>query len=142
MKKIFILLLLPCFCNAQDIPKFANTIFVKGVTFAQVKSALLDSAYFIDLQNEQDGTIITTEKNVDPYRLFGQNTDRWHIILNIRVKDSIAKISGQIWYVEQKPKQWRPIEYWRSTISAPHAIFMNMDKVAQSLHGQVTYAKL
>ena len=131
-------------CRAQDIPKFANTIYVKGVSFKQVKFALLDSAYFIDQQSEEDGTITTKEKNVDTYRYFGHNADRWHIILNIYVKDSTAKITGLIWITTEFPKQWRPIEYWKSSISAPHAIFMNMnmDRIARSLLGQITYAKL
>jgi len=145
MKLLFLALLLPLTGRSQDIPKFSNTILVKGVTFKQAKSALLDSAYFIDQQNEQDGTIVTKPKG------FEKNDVRT-LIIYVRVKDSVARITGA-WnnnfnYRAQSgglgsvdKTQFHPVEYWKSSISVQHFAFLQLDRYARSLGGEITYAK-
>lgn len=149
MKRLLLLLLLiPGFAFAQDIPKFTNTIFVKGVSFKKAKATLLDSAYFIDQQNEEDGTIVTKPKGVCDCH----NKDFNQLIISIRVKDSTARISGtfNINYNSNAQKgglfsndrtEFHQLEYWKSGISSYHKIFLIMDSIARAMGRDVTYAK-
>lgn len=84
--RLLFLLLLPVFSQAQ-IPNKANTIVVKGVTFDEVCSALLDKGYFIEKKNEGLGTV-KTEIRVYPKRYNAA------YIVNVRIKDSAAYFSG------------------------------------------------
>jgi hypothetical protein len=89
MKKLLVCLFLaPLLSFAQDIPKFSNTIFVKGVSWRQVMDTLLNQGYVIDEQNEKDGTITTRPMQYE-------KTDVREIVYYIRVSDSTAKIKGK-----------------------------------------------
>jgi hypothetical protein len=89
MKVVFIFILFAyCSnCVAQNILKDANVITVKGVSFNEVCNALLDSGYVIDKKDSELQTVRTEKKKFPKY---------WKAIytVNIRVKDSIAYISG------------------------------------------------
>lgn len=135
MKKMIVcLFLLPMFSFSQEIPKFTNTIFVKGVGWQQVKDALLHQGYSIAEQNERDGTIITSPRECD-------KNDVREIVYNINISDSVAKITGK--YINNYgSRAVGDVEYWKSTVSAMHFIFLFMDDFAKSLPGQLSYAKL
>lgn len=88
MKKILLLLLiLPVIGLSQNILKDANTIVVKGITFIDVCNKLLDDGYSIDKKDNDLKTVKTEKKEYPKY---------WNAtyIVNIRVKDSSAYISG------------------------------------------------
>jgi len=146
--KVFLLFtfFVPIAALGQDIPKFSNTILARGVSFNQAKDSLLSQGYFIDQQNEQDGTIITKPKGVE-------KNDVRTIIIEVYVKDSIARITGR-WnnnynYRAQSgglfsvdKTQFTPVEYWRSGISVPHKMFLIMDSYAKSMTSLISYEKL
>ena len=150
MKKIiFSLLLSPILATGQDIPKFSNTIIAKAISFKQVKDTLLNLGYFIDQQNEEDGTIITKPKGVCNCK----NVDFNQLIIYVRVRDSVGKFTGayNINYnynaqrgglLSNDKNEFHPLEYWKSGISTPHMIFLKLDKIVRSISSQVTYAKL
>jgi hypothetical protein len=149
MKKILLLLILnPSFSFSQDIPKFSNTIIAKGVSFQTIKDSLLSIGYFIDQQNQEDGTIITKPKGVCDCK----NVNFHQLIIYVRVKDSVAKFSGtfNINYNNNAQRgglfsndrtEFHPLEYWKSSISLPHSIFMKMDKIVRTLSSDISYAK-
>jgi hypothetical protein len=70
-----------------QIPPKSKIIIVKGVSFIQVCSQLLDSGYTIEKKDNDLLTVRTEEKQYPKY---------WNAKyrINIRVKDSIAYISG------------------------------------------------
>lgn len=149
MKRSLILFLLPIAAHSQGIPKFSNAIIAKGVTFKQIKSALLDSAYFIDQQNEEDGTIITKPKGVCDCK----NKDFNQLIIFVRIKDSSATFSGKFNFnynynqskgglFSNDKNEFQQLEYWKSGISVPHHIFLKLDGFVRGLSSQITYVKL
>ena len=142
---IITLVFIPLNVICQEIPKFANTIIVEGTCFDSLKNSLLDNGYFIDQQNKDDGTVITKAKGIDKY-------DMHTLIMYIRIKDSVAKITGKwnlnVNYNAQKgglysndKTDFMPLEYWKDKHSNPHVIFVVMDNFAKSLHGKISYVK-
>lgn len=75
---------------SQNILKDANVIIVKGVDFKEVCNALLDSGYTIDKKDNELQTASTEAKSYPKY---------WSLnyVVNIRIKDSSAYISGKIY---------------------------------------------
>ena len=149
MKKLlFCLFFAPFFSFAQDIPKFSNTIIAKNICFQVIKDSLLDKGFFIDQQNEQDGTIITKPKGVCDCK----NIDFHQLIIYVRVKDSIAKFTGafNINYnfnaqrgglISNDRTEFHKLEYWKSSISVPHALFLKLDKIVRSISTDIAYSK-
>jgi hypothetical protein len=90
--KIFLLILFTLFSlisGAQE--KGDNTIIVKGVGFDQVCQMLLDKGFVIEKKDSDLQTVKTEFKT-------GTGKNKWmKHLMNIRVKDSIATITGQ-WY--------------------------------------------
>ena len=74
---------------AQEIPKNVNVILVKGVSFKDVCNRLLDSGYSMQTKDNYLQTVRTEPKQYPKY---------WNAIyvVNVRVKDSVAFISGTI----------------------------------------------
>jgi hypothetical protein len=149
MKRFLFLLALPVAAKSQEIPKFSNAIIANHVTFKQVKATLLDSAFFIDQQNEEDGTIITKPKGVCDCK----NKDFNQLIVYVRVKDSSATFTGKFnlnynynqsrgGLLSNDKTDFRQLEYWKSAMSAPHNIFLKLDALVRSISQQITYAKL
>jgi hypothetical protein len=139
MWKILTFLLLPLAGISQT--KGDNTIKIVGVTFTQVKAALLDSGYTISQQNTEDGTIVTKDRNVDKYRMFGSPMDRFHLIMYFRIKDSVAIVRGEWDFHQESNSKYQPLEYWKSKGSVPHAIFEVMDNFSKSFGKTVEYLK-
>ena len=135
MKIMLVFLSLISLCSyAQEIPKFTNTIFVKGVSWKQVKTSLLHQGYAVAEENEQHGTITTSPRECD-------KNDLREIVYNITVNDSIAKITGK--YINNYgSRAVGDVEYWKSTVSAMHFIFLVMNDFAKSLPGDISYAQL
>jgi len=86
---IALLSLSPFFLFSQTIPKEANIIIVKPVGFTELCNALLDSGYTID---KKDNELQTARTEPRHYPKLWNAT----YIVNIRVKDSIAYISGTV----------------------------------------------
>jgi|SRR5688572_33339120 len=74
--------------SGQAIPSKANTILVKGVSFTEICTALLDAGYSIEKKDSELQTVRTEPKKYPKY---------WNAtyVVNIRVKDSTAYISGK-----------------------------------------------
>lgn len=71
----------------SQIPKNCKTIIVKNVGFNEVCNLLLDSGYIIERKDNDIKTLVTEMK---PY---GKKFNAAYKI-NVRIKDSIAYISG------------------------------------------------
>lgn len=130
MKIAIIFPLLAIFLNShgQQPAKHDNTIEVSGVSFPQVVNALLDAKFDIGKKDDVYFTVKTE---------FTKETSSFvHISLAIRVKDSVAYISG-IFYNQIFGFSTSPIEY----TPLGKKIFLRMDNFAKSLNGQVTYTK-
>lgn len=87
MKLLLILLMVPAIVAAQTIPPKANVIIVKGVSFMEVCNSLLDHGYAIKTKDNELQTAITEPQKYPKYWNAGY-------VINIRVKDSAAYISG------------------------------------------------
>lgn len=141
MWKIFFLLI-PIFGLSQEkIPKNANAIEVKGVSFRQVADGLLDAGYTLERTDSSFQTIKTEFKT-------GIGKNKWmKLRLMIRVKDTTATITGE-WYntmfigskllgVEQTiDNSTYKIEY---TSGNPKNCFTEMNNFALSLHKPILY---
>lgn len=151
--KLLLLALLcyaPTLCQGQDPPRYTNAILVKGTSFQQVKSALLDSGFFIDQQNEQDGTIITKRKGFCNC----PNKDFYQLVYYIRVKDSTATIRAKFSAAAQMhifsndhphtddKDDFEEVQYRKSKILIYHYLFGLMQEFAGSLKGQMNYATI
>ena len=126
---------------AQDIPKNATTIIVKGVAFNNIVNCLLDSGFVVDKMDKEYQTLKTEYKKLCKDCIP-------EILFNVRVKDSIATITGN----------------WRSTVNlfgfaesqndkdialvfeiknekskVPKEVFKAMNKFALALKGEVQY---
>lgn len=87
MKYLLILLLFPSISFSQPVLKDASVIKVKGVGFLEVCNALLDSGYTIA---SKDNDLQTAKTDIVDFPKL------WNAcyIIHIRVKDSVAYISG------------------------------------------------
>ena len=149
MKKVLTCILIaPLISLGQDIPKFSNTVIAKNISFQVIKDSLLDKGFFIDQQNEQDGTIITKPKGVCDCK----NIDFHQLIIYVRVKDSVAKFTGafNINYnfnaqrgglISNDRTEFHKLEYWKSSISVPHVLFLKLDKIVRSMSEVISYSK-
>lgn len=138
MKKFFFaILLFPAMLFAQDIPKGTNAITVTGVSFEQVSTALADQNYFVDKKDESVHTIVTLPK--------ADQSSAWKgkikVILQIRVKDSVAYLSGLYNMESINQASFDPI----IKRGARGSIFMTawdeLNNFALSLHREISYAK-
>jgi len=142
MKKLLICLLFnPALSFCQEIPKYSTTIIAHGLSFQQIKDSLLSHSFFIEQQNESNGTIITKEKNADSYRAFGSNLNRWTVMIYVRIKDSTAVFTEQYSYMEGNFKRWKQVEYWKAKGSVPHSLFMILDNFVKCLTPRIEYTK-
>lgn len=89
MNHVIILLLLPSFSLAQPIPRNANTIVVRGISFAEACGRLLELGYSIE-SKDNDLMTARTER-----RLFPDKYNAEYAI-NIRVADTALYISGTL----------------------------------------------
>jgi hypothetical protein len=129
---------------SQSIPKDANTIIVRGVTFKEVVNRLLDSNYTIDKIDSNYQTIQTA------YRLTGKGVVK--MSLRIRAKDSTAFIAGTFRYGEKSDYMegsigWlaaggdNPIANIKQWQHKPNNPFAIMNGLALSFNKPVEYLK-
>lgn len=93
--KMLLLSLAVC-CSAvlyAQIPKDANTIIVKGVTFKEAVNRLLDSNYSISKIDSNFQTASTE------YKQYSKGREK--VSIHVRVKDSAAFITGTFRYGEK-----------------------------------------
>ena len=144
MKTLFflpIIFLISQQSHAQS--KGDNTIKVQEVGFTQVCNALLDSGFVIDKKDDDLQTVKTEFRD-------GTGKNKWmKLLLSIRVKDSVAIITGS-WYnstvigmkfsgQEQTiENNTAKIEY---THGNPKKCFNEMKTFALSLGKQIAYSK-
>jgi hypothetical protein len=137
---------------SQEPTKLDNSIEVHGVSFVQVKAALVDSGYFIDQSDPDVGTIVTKEHSADNRRMFGSAIDAYHLILYVRVKDSTATFKGK-WNLNNAhrtafngsfidKRDWNDLEYRNSGSNINHVVWLYMDKMARAFGQPVSYKKL
>jgi hypothetical protein len=144
MKRLVILLLawilvLPAL--GQAIPPKVNTIIVTGVTFSEVCNALLDARYAIDRKDSDLQTIRTEAKAYPKY---------WNAtyIINVRVKDSTAYITGTATVADGQLFKDEPIynQTDRKGATQPKSMFgyafLLLNEFAQSFKREVSYQKI
>lgn len=87
MLRLFSFLFFVSATSFSQIPRDASVVIVKGVTFNQVCSALLDSGYRIESRDIEMQTV-KTENKLFPIA--------WNAAyrIHVRVKDSTAYLSG------------------------------------------------
>lgn len=127
--------------NAQSIPRDVNTILISDISFNEVCEALLDANYFIEKKDNELKTVRTEAKNYPKY---------WNAkyTINIRVKDSIAYISGTFTAAEGQLYKDEPIfnmtnkkgeTLEKSLIGYP---FLLLNEFALGLKKVISYSKL
>jgi hypothetical protein len=124
------------FAQCQEAPKGSNMIIAKGVSFKTTVDKVFDLGFFIDRQDSTIGTIITTAKEFE--------NGVWYFILQIRIKDSVAYISGQVKYlitISGLPPEYGPVINKGMKGSAYRVAFGKMDELAKSLSKDVSYKK-
>lgn len=143
-KLLYCLLFTPIFSFSQDIPKLANTIIVKGVSFDKVVNTLLDSGYKADKIDKDFQTVKTEWRALCP-------TCAPEICINVRVKDSMATVTGQwrssagiLLFAKRSQSQNEhalvfPVQNEKSKV--PRKAFEVMDIYAKALNGEITYLK-
>ena len=87
MKCFLFCLFFPLLTFSQEAPKGTNLIKVKGVSFKEVAETLLDQGYTF-MKIDSNFNTITTDPKDNSRRTSGM------IQINIRVKDSVAFITG------------------------------------------------
>lgn len=121
----------------QTPPKNATGISVTGADLLSVANALLDKGFKIDKKDNELGTLKTEER--------GYENNMWYLVIDVRVKDSTAYITGQI-KVMVSPmgntrRLYEPVIY-RGMKNAPYKLaFAEMDSVAHALSANVNYTK-
>lgn len=145
MKVLLLITCLACLrSQAQDIPKRANLIKVKPVSFRSVANTLLDAGYTFKAIDSNYNTITTNPKHYS--RKVGGIVQ-----FNIRVKDSTATITGYCGLYESdfSTNPGRGLAEGKSEIenrgmkgSLMKESFEVMDRVAHSLGGRISYIKL
>jgi len=93
MKKcvVFTILLVALNAYSQDIPKKANTILIKGVSFKDVETVLLDKGYSFEKVDSNLQTLKTDNKEGSG------KTKGLKFHYYVRVKDSTASVRGE-WF--------------------------------------------
>lgn len=142
MKRLILIVLMPCFCTAQEPDKGSNTIVVKPVAFQQVISVLLDAGYTFASKDTVDKVALTEFKS--------EQKTKMNYRIRARVKDSCLYLSGQFklgleihsGLLSSDPNELSEIQYsgWRT--GAYRIMFAKIKQVADSLHSPVTYVKL
>lgn len=141
MKAIWVVLFITIWscANAQDIPKGMNIIVVGGTCFDSVVAKVLDNGFFFQTKDTVTKSLTTQPK----YWSGGMGGN---VIINIRVKDSTAYISG-LYNVNAKLgnidlRDYTPVLSAKSKGMFRSLPFEEMNKLALSLHGIITYQKL
>lgn len=126
---------------SQDIPKNANVIVVKGVTFEKVVNSLLDSGFVIEKIDKEYQTLKTEYKKLCKDCIP-------EIQFYVRVKDSVLTITGK-WrsdlnifggFDTNKSKDEALIfEIKNEKNKVPRESFKAMNKFAISLKGEIQY---
>lgn len=132
------------FLRAQEIPKKATAIVVKGVSFDQVLNGLVDQNYFIDKKDDALKTVVTIARHIDQSstEIFKDNTKRLiKVIFYIRVRDSVANISGQFNDEIFHDPNYDQISYRGAKGSAFMLSWDCMNDFAKSLKGEISYIK-
>jgi len=122
--------------TASAQPKGATTIIVKGVDYKMVTDAIMDNGYFIENNNPDLGTATTMERS------YGNGV--WLLIIQARVKDSTAYITGKIKVMlgpfgPPELLSWDPVENKGMKKSPLKLAFAELVKVALSLNKPMEY---
>lgn len=140
MKFLILILLLPAAARGQTLSD-ATVIIAKGVSFERVCNALLDSGYAIE-KKDNDLMTVRTENRQYP--------NKWNAtyLINIRIKDSSAYISGTFTappggglFKNEPIRNWTNRKGETKTSSLGGYPFVILDAFAHGLSGQIAYAK-
>ena len=139
MRFLFIGLFLTCIISSfGQIPNHSKTIIVKGVSFLQVCNALLDSGYAIEKKDNELQTAATEAK---------QYPKLWNATykINIRVKDSVAYLSGTFTGANGGLFKGEPVEYLtnkKGQVQSKHLFtypFLLINYFAKGFNKQIEY---
>ena len=130
MKFLFLLLALFSF-SQNTIPEKSNAIKVTGITFREIANSTLDAGYILEKVDSNFQTLRTEYKE-----RAGENK-RMKVRLMIRVKDSVATITGE-WYnaLFTEEKYAKKIEY---TFGNTKSCFEEMNQFAMTLNRPIEY---
>jgi hypothetical protein len=134
---LLIAFLFPLASYTQEPPKNSTGITVSNTDLMAVANALLDNGFRIDKKDTELGTLKTEER--------GYENNVWFLVIDVRVKDSTAYITGQIKVmvspIGNTRRLYEPVIY-KGMKKAPYRLaFAAMDEIARSLNGHVTYSK-
>lgn len=134
MKRLLVLLSIITSITAfsQSIPKDANTIIVKGVTFKEAVNRLLDKGYYI----AQSDSIYQTIKT-EPKATKANGTVL--VTLHVRMKDSNAYITGEYTIENTKDFGTMRVRNAGTNISPLKKAFICMNDFAVSLDKPIIY---
>ena len=90
---ILFLFLLVSKCFSQVIPKKANAILIKNISFKEMENGLLDQGYVFEKSDSNLQTIKTEFKN-GKGKLKSVKSQFY-----VRIKDSVATLWGECYYV-------------------------------------------
>ncbi|HEX4851991.1 MAG TPA: hypothetical protein VFV08_14350 [Puia sp.] len=130
------------FCSvaqSQDINQDINTITIKGITFNQVVSHLIKHGYSISHLDNKANTIRTN------FSKCTSKTASVNLSLRVRVRDSVAIITGRMCYNIDN-KQYASPETARSSVvkysrGASKEAFLQMNDFAKSFNAEMIYSK-
>jgi hypothetical protein len=146
---LFTLVIISTFSMAQLAPKKANTILVKGVSFLQACNVLLDQGYRIAKKDVDLQTVETEPREYD-------KSYNAAFVLHIRVKDSVAIITGNYFAPWWDPftknavttdRLWDNAPIWNQTNRKGDTnekgmqgyAFSQMSKFAKALGNDISY---
>jgi hypothetical protein len=120
----------------SQAPRGANLIIIKNINYDELLNALLDKGYFIAKKDAALGIASTERRQVskaDPSSSY---------LIRVRVKDSVAYISGEvnIDYATIKDERFAPAQNKGLKWNAQRLAFEKMEDFAGSLGREISYS--
>jgi hypothetical protein len=124
---------------SQEINQDINTITVKGVSFMQVVTRLMNSGYTIENLDSKNETVRTK------YSKCPARTDFLNISISVRVQDSVAVMTGKICYNVKNSRDNTPDSSnalrAKYTFGPYKAGFLQVDRFAKLFKSEIIYSK-
>jgi hypothetical protein len=124
---------------SQGINQDINTITIKGISFKQVVTHLMNNGYTIEHLDSKAETVSTK------YSKCPSTNDLVNYSINIRVQDSVAEIKGKLCYNIKSNKENAPDSSnsmpAKYTYGVSKAAFLQVDKFAKTFKSEIIYSK-
>jgi hypothetical protein len=135
MKYLLLFVLFPVLGYAQETPKGSTAIIVSNTDLLTVGNKLLEHGFAIAKKDTKFGTIRTEDMEFD--------NGVWFLRINVRVKDSVATITGEIRQVitllGRGDGTYTPVINKGPKNSGYKVSFAKMEELAKSLGGTIRY---